>query len=609
MATYYPVTVCRSDGLLEVATNHGMELNQPTPNQLNDKPDEKGNVNYYRRLSESDAKAIDWRRKIGGMLMNILGGRAHADRNYILTELPDGYVLWEHIKYNKNKGLDVKKKEKGKHAAGMYDRQDAYLYGHPQGRKKRYRSPADFFPHLLWLGTDKEGDSANCSCKICSPDGDDDTIDESIPIRVEEFQPKKEPNLSLPSNSTITPRFIVSTTQSVANQLSSAASVTPSIPPKPTIHLPAKKMSEEQNADRQPVPINKFIYRPGELVWFNNGSNWRLGVISKRNCKPNFPPRYLIQPLSNPEQYQELRIKEQDALRPWLAWSVPETTNPDLKNMHYDAVPWDRVVRGEFDNGRSPDYVVDSSILAAKKIDASYSLFDRIENAVVGSGDIAYNGMFLGAEKIWSGEPVRLSGYGSDIVILIIDRMIERIGSQPNVIFIGDEYKLVEMPSHSRTSSDWAKYSHNVPPRMITDITFRNDVAARKGIWYEWRLIATPSTKSLKDVKGRWYETQTLLPILKTPQKYHADLLLGLTSDAGEWMNGRRDNNNIPDQRQKNRRSTLGRSVPDDFKVSRGLDGATEDDVFPDEQIPLPNEFENIDHFMDLDQALYGVET
>ncbi|CCU75906.1 unnamed protein product [Blumeria hordei] len=615
MSQYYPVTICRSDGLLEVSTKAGIELNQPTPAQLDDKPDAKGNVDYYRRLSENDTKAIDWRRKIGGMLMNILGGKSHADRNYILTELPDGYVLWEHIKYNKNKGLDERKREKGKHAAGMYDRQDAYLYGHPQGRKKRYRSPADFFPHLLWLGTDRDGDSANCSCKICSPDGDEEVAEE-IQIQPVEIPVRKEIKAAPPAPVTAPVPFVATPSATPSTNSSGymsrytstpTSTMPPKIASKPVIQLPTKIKSKEQLADSEPTPMNKFIYRPGELVWFNNGANWRLGVISKRNLKNNQLPRYLIQPLSNPEQQQPLQIKEQDYLRPWLAWSVPETTNPDLKNLHFEQVSWDRVVRGEFDNGRNTDYVVDGSILAAKSIDASYSLFDRIENALVSNGDIAYNGMFLGAEKVWVGEPVRLSGYGSNIVILIIDRMVERPGLSSSVTFTGDIYKLVEMPTPHNRTADWPKYSHNLPPRMITDIAFRNEVAAKKGIWYEWQLLATPATKQLKDIKGRWYETQTLLPILKTPHKYQADLLLGQTSDAGEWMNGRKDNNNVQEQRRKNRRDTLGRAVPADFKVSRGLDGPPDDDQFPDEHtMPLAGDFDNLDHFMDLEQAFYG---
>lgn len=114
------------------------------------------------------------------------------DRNYILKELPEGFVLWEHVKYKVDGSTDDKK-HKGKHAAGPYERQDAYLYGHPQGRKKRYRSPADFFPHLLWLATDKESDRRNCSCKICSPEGEEESAD-TVKVEVKkEAKPSPAP--------------------------------------------------------------------------------------------------------------------------------------------------------------------------------------------------------------------------------------------------------------------------------------------------------------------------------------------------------------------------------------------------------------------------------
>lgn len=66
--------------------------------------------------------------------------------------------------------------KEGNHAGKGLDRQDAYLYGHPQGRKKRYRSPADFFLHLLWLGVDKEADPMNCSCEKCCPEKESDGV-------------------------------------------------------------------------------------------------------------------------------------------------------------------------------------------------------------------------------------------------------------------------------------------------------------------------------------------------------------------------------------------------------------------------------------------------
>ena len=98
-----------------------------------------------------------------------------VDLGYMLVTFPENYRLYEHVKKTDKDGkTEVKSKT---HAAGGMDRQDAYLYGHPAGRKKRYRSPADFFPHLLWLCTDESGDPDNCTCKICSPDD----LDELIP--------------------------------------------------------------------------------------------------------------------------------------------------------------------------------------------------------------------------------------------------------------------------------------------------------------------------------------------------------------------------------------------------------------------------------------------
>jgi hypothetical protein len=79
MAPYYPLTIERSDGQLEVITKAGVrELNQPTPAQLNDTPDKDGTVDCYKRIDINETKAVDWRRKIGGMLMHLLGGQEHA---------------------------------------------------------------------------------------------------------------------------------------------------------------------------------------------------------------------------------------------------------------------------------------------------------------------------------------------------------------------------------------------------------------------------------------------------------------------------------------------------------------------------------------------------
>lgn len=79
MAPYFPVTVCRSDGLLEVTTKTGVkELNRPTTTQLDETPDAGGTVDCYRLLDLNESKVVDWRRKLGGMLMHLLGGKEHS---------------------------------------------------------------------------------------------------------------------------------------------------------------------------------------------------------------------------------------------------------------------------------------------------------------------------------------------------------------------------------------------------------------------------------------------------------------------------------------------------------------------------------------------------
>ncbi|KAI6863863.1 hypothetical protein KC334_g20354, partial [Hortaea werneckii] len=173
MGRFYPLYIRRSDGKLEILsrTTKRKERNEPTPEQLDQKPDKHGVADYYREVPLDEVKSLDWRRKLGGMLARELAWKDQAgqtDIGYMLATFPEGYRLFEHVKKTERDGkTEVKSKN---HAGGANDRQDAYLYGHPSGRKKRFRSPADFFPHLLWLSTDESGDPDNCGCKICSPE-------------------------------------------------------------------------------------------------------------------------------------------------------------------------------------------------------------------------------------------------------------------------------------------------------------------------------------------------------------------------------------------------------------------------------------------------------
>jgi hypothetical protein len=312
--------------------------------------------------------------------------------------------------------------------------------------------------------------------------------------------------------------------------------------------------------------------------------NWRIGVIAKRGLKVDGKARYLIQPLSNPMQHQPEQEKAEAQLRPWLAWTAPGTTLPALKNLQFGEVEWDRVVRGDFDAGEAFDYIVDGSILAAKAVDSSYSLFTKDTESPTATGEVLYKGTFLGAEKIWTGEPVRMRRDAPrEIVVLIIDQIVLSTTSTSNntVVFVGNEYKLIEDQGQPRPDP---AILTQLPPRMLADLQFRNQAAAKLGHYFDWRLLERGARRDISQIKGRWYETRTLLPILRGEQKFQEDVASGRPLDAGDLMNARKDNNPVSERQMKNRKETLGGSVPSDFLPSRGLD-SEEKVFFPDERL------------------------
>lgn len=77
MPSYYPITVVRSDGQSSVKRRDGtVELNQPTEEQLDQKVQKDKNdhcKDFYRKVPRGSEKDIDWRRKLGGMLIHLAG--------------------------------------------------------------------------------------------------------------------------------------------------------------------------------------------------------------------------------------------------------------------------------------------------------------------------------------------------------------------------------------------------------------------------------------------------------------------------------------------------------------------------------------------------------
>lgn len=343
-----------------------------------------------------------------------------------------------------------------------------------------------------------------------------------------------------------------------------------------------------------------------------------MAVIYKRQMI-NSIPNYHLQPLSHPLRHCLSVTKSQEDLRPWLAWTLPRTTHPQIASLKYDAVPWERVLNGEFGPG---DVEVDGSILAGKEINDSYTPFIPLGRKTPNPGDVFYAGMFLGAEKIWVGEAVRLQVPNNEIVVMVIEAIVEndtattKTASPATVI--GDIYTFVQMhlPPIYNDRKNWP--TPGLPPRMVADLQWRNEnsLDRRRNIWSEWQLKESKAKRGLSAIKGRWYETRRLLPILR-PGEFEKEVLEGETYDAGVWMNSRFDAINDTLSRKQSRLDTFGRAVPKDLKISLGLDESPGDGKLPDEKSSIKfgnaplndNQYGSMgarsevvgDHFMDVD--------
>lgn len=559
-----------------------------------------------------------------------------SDKGYILVAFPEYYRLFEHVKTLKKAEGDGKTITKTKtHAGGGNDRQDAYLYGHPMGRKKRYRSPADYFPHLLWLVTDETGDPDNCSCKTCCPEEFDEkpTVAAAREFRPDFVQPAQTTKQEVkPITAPVAGAPIRVPGPSPAPALAPARTSTPSLKESPVEAMrrvvdqnrrtvssplvsgtPLAAATPIVNSLRQtdgglPQPRNMdqaldlgygvFTFRQGEMVWFNRGSAWGLGIITRRWKTPKPPTpneqdlneetaNYSVQPLSWPGQHPgPLTISKDNDLRPWLAWSVPGFTCQRLNGLDitYDTADWRAIQRGDFGQG---EIGVDGSILAAKAIDATYSTFSLIGRSEPQSGvtELRWSGIYVGAEKIWVGDSVRLrSEPVSDV--LVVREILERSQtsafngqSWTSLQLIGDVYSLQQVRyNNARTPILPGSAIPSLPSRMLEDLRRRNPYTINgRGVASLWKQTRTSAPFELKEVRGRWYEASIILPVLQGRQDYDNKAGQGIIQEAGLMMNGRNDCNAdhpIGDVRKPERKDALGKAVPDHVKIVDGIESS-----------------------------------
>lgn len=511
----------------------------------------------------------------------------------ILWDFPEGYRLYEHIKSK----ADGQTKPVKNHSGGGHDRQDAYLYGHPKGPKKRFRSPGDFFPHLLWLATDDTSDPDNCTCKLCSPF---QLEPEKPAVKVE---PKAEtPTIKQEDSPAATPPVPAQLSrppvvQAPVRRPSAGAPSVPSPTTTPAVPTPARPLVLTPTPLPQPRTIDqqvdaqygKFLARIGEVTWFHRDAGaWGLGIVVRRWIpKDGSTTRaYLVQPLSYPFDTPAPQIITDDSkLKPWLAWSAPQCTyvflqqNPQLQ---YEQVDWPSLRTNRYGEGNAE---VDASILAAKAIDVTYTLFERTKTQnIPGYEERHWNGIYLGAEKIYNGEPVRLH-LGSATDILVITDIVERVplslqqGAPPapsTVHFIGDIYSYSSLPAPDPNAPPEEPPNQHLPIRMREDMRWRNRalVPNTRTLAF-WKLLASQVRLDISEIKGRWYETSLIFV------NFFNEAMKKKENGNGIWMNSRGDCVGITKPvgvRIEDRINALGAAVPKGTILVDGLEAPRQEE-------------------------------
>ncbi|CAG8484758.1 5248_t:CDS:2 [Diversispora eburnea] len=117
------------------------------PEQIGPVIDENENIHYMTRVQNNDPIAQSWLKSLG-------------QERSILTDFPEGYLLFKHEKVFRDKEQSVA---------------NYYLFGN-----FRYKSINSFLPHLFWLISNK---SRNCKCHFCISNKIEENIEKEIAER------------------------------------------------------------------------------------------------------------------------------------------------------------------------------------------------------------------------------------------------------------------------------------------------------------------------------------------------------------------------------------------------------------------------------------------
>jgi hypothetical protein len=495
--------------------------------------------------------------------------------------------------------LFVGKEDKKKHQAVHY-----YLFGYPEEpgstkARKYFRSPNNFMPHLLWLIGDSQ-DRGDCACEFCSG---------SKPITSKSAKPKpassagRAPSPVSTSVAPSTSTKIATNNANAAGNTNATVAVNSGVPtqkvttsgalntksrqvnhPSPVsqqpptreAHTPSPYQVSEvaSSVAQRPYPIAQdqdALFRAGEVVWFKNNNSWRVGMILTANTTLS------IIPFGHPLYPTQEVIKEEIDIRPFLAFSIPQINNAlqEFRGQALAQIDWHSLQErfGTRDEpSRQEGLAIEATKLAALRVDQCYSIFNTIYESAQDGG--SFGGIFLGAEKICVGEAVRIKisreqqGQVTEKgmpTVLVINRIFGREG------ILSFEGSLWSLQHATLAQQPQTPNQAQLPVAMLGEKEFRDGILQPRGWRVEWVLINQKISVNETSIRGRFYETRRLTPILN-PAKFQEMLQQQHIDDIQTLLNNRADSNGPHVGRVLNRAQAVAGAVPEGVPGSLGPD-------------------------------------
>ncbi|RDA95256.1 hypothetical protein CP533_1840 [Ophiocordyceps camponoti-saundersi (nom. inval.)] len=320
-----------------------------------------------------------------------------------------------------------------------------------------------------------------------------------------------------------------------------------------------------------------LLFRAGELVWYQNGNSWRLGVIAGPGSD-----NFQLIPIGHAAARQQNVTKSAKEMRPFHAFSVPGVMLPDLQNKVFDQVPWqDLFLSAGQDRARRNNLILDASKMAASKIDASYSLWCPLAEDA-NAETASYYGCFFGAERIEVGDCVRVKplvgdgtgGTGNsnnnnssnaESSVLGLTAIVARKPSPGAILFRGTMYQIARQQQQQQGAADATTVpAENLPLALRDETEWRLRVSP--GQPWRWVLVKEDIVLDEHAVKGRFYPPHRLMPILNEAA-FNAAVATGNVESQYPFLNNRMDGSGGYIGVKSCRRHILGASVPEDVGI------------------------------------------